>query len=143
MDANDVMARIFGLAAVPIAFFVGSDGRLVEPPTSANPGDDDQRGRIVAWARGERDRPGFERDARRADGDGPDVAKARAWWRLASIALAEGRSADGRAHLERAFELDPTNWLVRKQRWALDEPDKFYDGMIDTSWQKEQVASGR
>lgn len=143
VDANDVTARVFGLAAVPIALFVGRDGRLVQPAASANPGDDEQRRQIVEWARGERDTPGFERDARRSDGERPEVAEARAWWRLASLALAGGRTGEGRAHLERAFEIDPTNWLIRKQRWALDEPGRFYAGMIDTDWQKEQVAAGR
>lgn len=143
VDVTDVMARVFGLAVVPVAFFVGPDRRLVEPPTSANPDDDGHRRQILDWARGDRDRPGFDRDARRSDGDRPQVAAARAWWRLASLALAEGRAGDARAHLEQAFELDPTNWLVRKQRWALDEPGKFYNGTIDTGWQKEQVAGGR
>lgn len=143
VDSTDVMARAFGLAAVPIAFFLGADGRLVEPPTSANPADDAQRSQILAWARGERERPGLERDARRPPADQPAVAAGQAWWRLASLALAEGRADDARAHLEKAFELDPANWLVRKQRWALDEPDRFYEGMIDTDWQKEQMTAGR
>ena len=143
VDQSDAMARAFGLTAVPIAFFVGADRRLVEPPTSANPGDDAHREAILAWARGERARPGFARDARRTDGDRPEVAAARAWWRLASLALSDGRSDEARTLLERAFELDSDNWLIRKQRWALEQPDKFYGGMIDTDWQRGEVDAGR
>lgn len=143
VDQSDAMARTFGLTAVPIAFFVGADRRLVEPPTAANPGDDAQRDAILAWARGEQARPGFVHDARRTDAERPEIATARAWWRLASLALSDDRKAEGRAHLERAFELDPDNWLIRKQRWALDEPAKFYGGMIDTDWQRSQVVADR
>jgi hypothetical protein len=142
VDQTDVMARAFGLTAVPTAFFVGPDRRLVEPPTAANPGDEEQRESILAWVRGESDRPGFARDARRTDGDPPRIACARGWWRLAALALSDGRDEDARAHLERAFEFDPENWLIRKQRWALEHPDRFYDGMIDTDWQHEQVVAG-
>ena len=39
--------------------------------------------------------------------------------------------------LNLAFDLDPENWLIRKQRWAIENPDKFYNGDIDTKWQRD------
>lgn len=91
-----LVTRAFGLTAVPIAFFVGADRRLVEPPTAANPGDDAHREAILAWAPGERARPGSAHDARRTDGDRHEVAAARAWWRLASLAFCDGRTDEAR-----------------------------------------------
>jgi hypothetical protein len=33
--------------------------------------------------------------------------------------------------------------VIRKQRWALQEPDRFYAGDIDVDWQADQEAAGR
>ena len=46
-------------------------------------------------------------------------------------ALAEWR--DGLAH-------EPENWIIRKQIWAIEHPDKFYSGDVDFDWQREQIA---
>ncbi len=36
----------------------------------------------------------------------------------------------------------PRNWLIRKQRWTLDHPDRFYSGPADFDCQKKQIARG-
>ncbi len=41
----------------------------------------------------------------------------------------------------RAWQLDPENFLVRKQIWAVGNPDKFYP-RIDFDWQKERLERG-
>ena len=28
------------------------------------------------------------------------------------------------------------NWIIHKQIWAVEHPDKFYDGNVDFGWQK-------
>ena len=38
-----------------------------------------------------------------------------------------------------ALESDPKNWLIRKQIWALEHPDKFYEGQVDYRWQRAQM----
>ena len=35
--------------------------------------------------------------------------------------------------------LAPDNWLIRKQLWALETPDVFYEADVDYVWQKEQI----
>jgi hypothetical protein len=32
---------------------------------------------------------------------------------------------------------------MRKQLWAIEHPDRFYDGDVDYDWQKVQVKEGR
>jgi hypothetical protein len=39
--------------------------------------------------------------------------------------------------------VEPDNWNMRKQLWAIENPGKFYDGDVDYAWQKEQVQQGR
>ena len=41
------------------------------------------------------------------------------------------------------IELDPENWNMRKQLWAIENPDKFYSGKVDYKWQREQVEQGQ
>ncbi len=39
---------------------------------------------------------------------------------------------------KKAFAVEPTNWVVRKQIWALEFPDRFYP-RIHYDWQSEQI----
>jgi hypothetical protein len=42
--------------------------------------------------------------------------------------------------LKRGFQLDPYNWLIRKQAWAVEHLEVFYEGDVDYGWRKAQVA---
>jgi len=35
--------------------------------------------------------------------------------------------------------MDPKNFIVRKQIWAIVHPDKFYSGDVDFDWQQIQM----
>ena len=57
------------------------------------------------------------------------------------VLLRQGKTNDALVQFTRARDLDPGNWRIRKQIWALEHPDKFYgEGGIDWGWQKEQIA---
>lgn len=59
-------------------------------------------------------------------------------WGLAL--LTKGDKDTALAKLKQARDLDPDNWRIRKQIWALEHPDKFYTGKSpDFGWQKEQI----
>ena len=36
--------------------------------------------------------------------------------------------------------MDPQNWLIRKQLWAIETPEVSYEGDVDYGWQKEQIS---
>jgi len=40
------------------------------------------------------------------------------------------------------MELEPDHWNMRKQLWAIEHPDRFYDGKVDYDWQRVQVTEG-
>ncbi|MBW8010553.1 MAG: hypothetical protein FVQ83_04820 [Chloroflexi bacterium] len=42
----------------------------------------------------------------------------------------------------KAVRIDPKNIVIRKQLWALENPEKFYKGDIDFEWQLEQIEKG-
>ena len=41
------------------------------------------------------------------------------------------------------MKVEPDHWNMRKQLWAIEHPDRFYDGDVDYDWQKVQVEEGR
>lgn len=60
-------------------------------------------------------------------------------WGLAL--LDQGDKESALAKLKQARDLDPSNWRIRKQIWAIEHPDKFYTGKSpDYAWQKAQIA---
>ena len=52
----------------------------------------------------------------------------------------QGRVAEALEQWREAAALEPANWIVRKQIWAVEHPERFYDGAVDFDWQKEQIA---
>ncbi len=41
------------------------------------------------------------------------------------------------------FERDPENFVIRKRLWAVEHPERFYEGAVDFAWPRAQLASGR
>ena len=54
-----------------------------------------------------------------------------------------GRRQEALDLWRQAVELDPENYVVRKQLWAVEHPERFYEGPVDFDWQREQMAQGR
>lgn len=60
------------------------------------------------------------------------------------LALYRAGDLEGAAAIWReGVVLEPDHWNMRKQLWALENPDRFYDGDVDYAWQKEQIEAGR
>ena len=43
----------------------------------------------------------------------------------------------------KGVELEPDNYIIRKQNWAVENPDRFYEDKVDFDWQREQMEAGR
>lgn len=54
----------------------------------------------------------------------------------------EGKRDEALRHWREALALDPQNFLIRKQIWAVENPDRFYP-RIDSDWQKKVLADER
>ena len=56
------------------------------------------------------------------------------------VLLQQGQKDAALTKLKQARDLDPDNWRIRKQIWAIEHPDKFYTGKSpDFNWQSEQL----
>ncbi|MGH2560535.1 MAG: thioredoxin family protein [Thermomicrobiales bacterium] len=61
---------------------------------------------------------------------------------LGHALLESGRTDDAAAAWRYALHLDPENFTIRKQIWAIEHPEKFHPA-IDFDWQKVQLAQER
>ena len=66
-------------------------------------------------------------------------AEAAARFELGLVLLESGKKEEAMAEWRKALALDPKNWIIHKQIWAVEHPDKFYDGAVDYGWQKAQL----
>ena len=56
------------------------------------------------------------------------------------VLLHQGEKDAALVKWKQARDLDPENWRIRKQIWAIEHPEKFYTGdSPDYEWQKEQL----
>ncbi len=62
----------------------------------------------------------------------------RALLGLASVELDIGKREKASAALKKAWALDPDNWVIRKQIWAVEHPEQFYPA-INSEWQREEI----
>jgi hypothetical protein len=56
--------------------------------------------------------------------------------------LRSGDNAAALAKWREASVIDPDNYVVHKQLWSIENPERFYNGKVDMDWQKQQLARG-
>jgi hypothetical protein len=52
--------------------------------------------------------------------------------------FADGRRSEAVRTWRRALALDPDNFVIRSQIWAVEHPEHFYP-VVDRAWQEEQL----
>ena len=142
LDQYNVIGNAYNLKFVPVGILVDEDGRLVRAVGSVNIDKDDFRTDLDAWATTGAIPESWIREDRQAVPAEltPEEKEADARFQLAIVLLGQGKKDEAIAELKRAFRLDPKNWLIRKQLWAIETPEAFYKGNVDYGWQKEQMA---
>jgi peroxiredoxin len=148
VDTAHVTAERFGITNVPSTVWVDEEGLVVKPPT-ISPGDDQFREftQIDAETHHEALRR-WVRDGEPpsvADGPAPRTAEAQlalAEQRLGAYLHGEGHHAAAAAHLDRAVQLAPWDWTVRRANIKLRGDDPFLGEEFIAFWQ-EWDAAGR
>lgn len=115
-------------------------GRLVKAPFSINVADKKTRMMLEKWLSDPDYNAVLLRDMQRSDKSVTQtLTEATARFQLGLILLEGGKKQEAMAEWRKALALDPQNWIIHKQIWAVEHPDKFYDGGVDYGWQKEQL----
>lgn len=142
LDQHNAIGKTYNLKFVPVGIFVDEDGRLARAVSSVNIGDDTFREELAEWAtKGSIPKAWVDADKQTQIRElTAEEQEADARFQLAIVLLQNGKKDDAIAELKRAFVLDPKNWLIRKQLWAIETPEAFYSGDVDYGWQKQQAA---
>ena len=145
VDTTGVFTAAFGLDVVRAALLFDEHGEFIPPIRRIDIDQQPDRGdQIVAWLQGAAAPPSWEAsDMQAAAAPSKERAEGIGWYRIAGMALVEGDRDLAATALDEAWARIPDNLQLRKQRWALRHPERFYTGEIDFDWQAEQRRSGR
>jgi hypothetical protein len=131
VDRESALARELGFRIVPTGFFVDGDGVVRYRHTNDfDVADPRVRWNLDRFLVGEDTEPPAE-DERMS----PEALELFA--RGVSV-YAEGNADEALALWRDALALDPDNFVVRSQIWALEHPDRFYPA-VDREWQELQL----
>ncbi|HTR71316.1 MAG TPA: TlpA disulfide reductase family protein [Mycobacteriales bacterium] len=142
VDSAHVVAERYAITNVPSTVWIDEAGRIVKPPT-ISPGDDQFRDftkidaavhheALRRWVNdGELPETGGSVDTRT-----PDEQLAQAERRLGAWLHNRGETEAAKAHLDRAVELAPWDWTVRRASIALRGDDPFLGEEFTTFWQQ-------
>ena len=141
VDDENLLGQLYGFRAIPNGFLIDESGVVRYKRLG---GFDVRRaetaGVLKAWLAG---------SELSEAGDGPlpgaagDVSGSNELLRRGLELYRLGKVAEAIAMWRRGIERDPTNLILRKQVWAVENPGKFYSGDVDYDWQREQTARGR
>ena len=115
-------------------------GRLVKAPFNINVKDQETLMMLEKWLSDTDYNAVLLRNVKRSNKPVSQViTEATARFQLGLVLLEAGKEQEAMAEWRKALALDPQNWIIHKQIWAVEHPDKFYKGAVDYTWQKGQL----
>lgn len=134
IDQKNVLGSVFGYRAIPNGLFIDETGILRFRKFSGfdirRP---DMAAEVFRFAAGSNV---IALDASDVQTHADYFERGQAFYENGDI---EGAKAVWRA----GIEVEPDHWNMRKQLWAIEHPERFYDGKVDYDWQNEQIQQGR
>ena len=141
LDQYNYLGKAYNLKYVPVGILVDEVGRLGRAVGGVNIDRGEFRSQLEGWVEsGVMPRQWKEADRREVARrmEAPEL-EADIRFRGAIAALTQGKREVAIARLKEAFKLDPQNWIIRKQLWAIETPEAFYAAEVDYAWQRERV----
>jgi hypothetical protein len=131
LDRDSSFARLLGFRIVPTGFFVDAAGILrYRHNDDFDIADARVRQNLERFLAGE---PVEHVDAEQKMRPGALELFAE------GVAMfADGRRSDAVATWRRALQIDPDNFVIRSQIWAVEHPEHFYP-VVDRAWQEQQL----
>ena len=140
VDSQNIFGTRYNLKAIPYGVMIDEAGRLVKAPFNVNVKDEKTVEMLEKWLSD----PGYNaallHDMKpSSEPSAKTNAEAAARFQLGLVLLEDGKKAEAMTEWRKALALDPKNWIIHKQIWAVEHPDKFYEDGVDYSWQKAQL----
>ncbi len=134
VDESGELGRRFDFNFVPLTILIDESGRPVRDPKGTSVDKEVDRAEIARWIE-----EGTLEKISTPGEQGFFTPEARLRYQAAALILSRGNSEKALELLRKALRFDPRNWLIRKQIWAIGNPDRFYRGEVDYEWQKQQL----
>ena len=140
VDSQNILGNRYNLKAIPHGVMIDEAGRLVKPPFNINVANKETITILEKWLSDPTYNATLLRSVKPLNkSQNPQVIEANARFQLGRTLLEIGKKAEAMAEWRKALALDPKNWIIHKQIWAVEHPDKFYDGNVNFGWQKAQL----
>ena len=141
IDTEAVTGQIYGFKHVGHGFLVDADGTLCYAQAT---GFDIRRQEIAEslelWATTDRVPGAKARNFSLAGGASPN---ADALFKSGLSLYEKGNRTEAVARWREALELEPDSIIIHRHIWAVENPERFYDGDIDQEWKRQQIGQGR
>ena len=139
-DSQNILGNSYNLKAIPYGVMIDEAGRMVKSPFNINVAKKETIAMLEKWLSDPTYNATLLRNLKPLNkSQNPKVIEANARFQLGLTLLEIGKKAEAMAEWRKALALDPKNWIIHKQIWAVEHPDKFYDGNVDYGWQKAQL----
>ncbi|MDA1189211.1 MAG: thioredoxin family protein, partial [Chloroflexi bacterium] len=140
VDEENMLGDHYGFKAIPNGYLVDETGVVLYKELS---GFDVKKPRTRALVE-EFATSGGIGNAEQPESDVLDDThtKANAHFRTGEKLYREGKVDEAIAEWRKTIALEPDNYVIRKQIWAVQNPDRFYSGNVDYDWQAEQLKQG-
>jgi len=138
IDSENILGHVFNFKAIPNVVLIDPSGVIryirrgfdIRKPEFAEI--------VENWAQGD-----SEPSDRLDHQDATVTAEAMEHFREGLALYQDNKPEEAIAAWRRGVAIEPDNYIIRKQIWAVENPDRFYDGPVDYAWQKEQLDKGR
>ena len=140
VDQANLLGDLYGFKAIPNGFMIDEQGVV----RYKRLGGFDIRRRETAeiverWVAG----PSLDDSLDEAEQSlGTEHSRANTLFREGFDLYRDGKVDEAIARWREGVQLEPDNYIIRKQVWAVENPEKFYDGDVDYGWQREQMEKG-
>jgi tetratricopeptide (TPR) repeat protein len=142
VDESNLLSQLYGFKAVPNGMLIDEAGRLQYRKWG---GFDIRKSEYHELLEQWTQRPSPEELAAKMSEDkvgGAEHQQAIAHFQEGLALYRQGKVQEALAQWRKGVALEPDNFVIRKQIWAVEHPEKFYEGDVDYGWQREQLEQG-
>ncbi len=140
VDEGNLLGRLYGFKAIPNGFLIDEEGVV---RYKALGGFDIRRAETASLVRLFAAGQSIVGSTGMAEPSiGEEHARAHAHFLKGLELYRAGTAAEAMAEWRRGLELEPDNYIIRKQVWAVENPNRFYSSDVDYAWQRQQREKG-
>jgi len=141
LDQKNLIGKLYNLKYVPVGILIDEQGHLARSVSSVNIDDQAFKIELEEWVTtGNTPASWQANDIQEAVRSlTPEEKEADEHLNQAVLFLQQDRRQDAIEALKKGYQADPTNWLIRKQLWAIEQPTAFYSGPVDYAWQQQRI----